>query len=122
MAINIKDCGGQAAAIRAAANAACANAAGTITDADLRRSIQNRCRNLTVECENNCSGTKLGYTYRFTFFWLFTIYKFKTVHLCLNHIRRASIADIILHEVAHTCCWDHGDGKGVPGNNGRLPN
>ena len=28
----------------------------------------------------------------------------------------------MIHELAHTCGWEHGDGKGVPGNkDGRLP-
>lgn len=121
MALTIEDCGGQSAAIRTAAQAACANL-GTITDNDLRNCIQEQCNDGTIECENNCRTGKLGYAYRFTFFWLFTIYKFKTIHLCLNNIRRASISDIILHEWAHTCCWDHGDGNGVPGNNGTIPN
>ena len=30
-------------------------------------------------------------------------------------------AKAMVHELAHSCGWQHGDGKGVPGNNGVMP-
>ena len=120
MPITVNDCGGNTARVQAAARAACANLA-VITDATLRACIQLRCNNGTIECEDDCDDGVLGYVYQIRIFG-FTFFKFKTVHLCINNIVRASIADIILHEFAHTCCWEHFDGQGVPGNNGTIPN
>jgi hypothetical protein len=46
------------------------------------------------------------------------VFKIKSsdVHLCLSNIDRlrTDASATLMHEWAHTCCWDHGDGKGVP--------
>lgn len=49
-------------------------------------------------------------------------HKSSTIHFCVNNFRAVNIGDLAVHEWAHSCCWDHGDGKGVPGNSGALFN
>jgi hypothetical protein len=45
----------------------------------------------------------------------------KVVHLCIDHIRsNAQLVSVLVHEFAHSCCWDHGDGQGVPGDDGTI--
>ena len=39
-----------------------------------------------------------------------------TIHLCVaNHEGEMTLlAETLVHEFAHACCWKHGDGAGVP--------
>jgi hypothetical protein len=116
------NCRNQTAAIQAAVTAACAALGTTITDQALRGCIQERCDGATIECEDCKTRNLLGYNNQISFFGLFTIWKSSTVHICVNNVRHANKGDIVIHEWAHSCCWDHGDGQGVPGDNGTLPN
>jgi hypothetical protein len=79
-----------------------------ITDASLRGCMRTRHYNGDVECENDCPAGEGGYV-------LDDLNR--TIHICMNRLppgARDAIADTILHEWAHTCGWDHGEGKGVP--------
>jgi hypothetical protein len=56
----------------------------------------------------------LGFT---TYYFSFGLkIKSSDVHLCLSNIDRLGddASATLMHEWAHTCCWEHGDGKGVP--------
>ena len=83
-----------------------------ITDNELRNCIQERLtKNGTIKCETCSDPRRLGYN---TWWWFFGWHKSKKIHICTNNASTADIPDTILHEFAHSCCWDHGDGKGVP--------
>jgi hypothetical protein len=36
-------------------------------------------------------------------------------------LSRRCRAQAMVHELAHSCGWHHGDGQGVPGDEGTLP-
>jgi hypothetical protein len=87
-----------------------------ITAAELRGCMRNRHHDGDLVCEDDCDvvdgANELGYEGTGA-----------TIHLCANMLADArpfKVADVVLHEWAHTCGWEHGEGKGVPGNNGCL--
>ncbi len=48
----------------------------------------------------------------------FTV-KSDDIHICVNNhntrgLPPAELENTLMHEWAHSCCWEHGDGKGVP--------
>jgi hypothetical protein len=106
-------------AIQAAVDRACGSIQHIITDHNLRGCLHDRCLSATVNCEDCKDRNLLGYN---NWYWFFGWHKSTTIALCVNNIRRASVADIVIHEWAHSCCWEHGDGKGVPGNSGSISN
>ena len=96
-----------------------------ITDEDLKRRIKDRLeKSGAIECECDCEDPdELGYN-RPIFFFFWKIGAWPTIHLCKNNIERfgdeEDIWQIILHEFAHSACWDHWGNKGVPGDDGEL--
>jgi hypothetical protein len=42
------------------------------------------------------------------------------IYWCELPRSRRCRAEIMVHELAHSCGWHHGDGQGVPANNGDL--
>jgi hypothetical protein len=113
------NCRGQDGAIQTAVSSACGNLGTTITDAELRSCIQQRCESAEIQCEDCKDRNLLGYN---NWWWFLGWHKSSTIHFCVNNIRNANLGDVAVHEWAHSCCWNHGDGKGVPGNDGSLPN
>ena len=109
---------GLAATIRQSVELKCGALQHTITDQSLRGCLHTRCESATIQCEDCKQSTLLGYN---NAFWFFGWHKSTTVNLCVNNLRRANIGDVVMHEWAHSCCWSHGDGHGVPGNDGSLP-
>lgn len=91
-----------------------------ITSRGLRKCIRGRARSGRIEC-HICEDTDLyGINY-----WVVVNGSKQSaqivIHLCLNNIPQGDpslLEDILMHEWAHSCCWDHGDGDGVPGNSG----
>src|SRR5262245_35485095 len=94
--------------------------AGQITDQDLidciRRKAQgnNEVRNHSEQVEGHESD--YGIHERRTI-GPFIIWKSDDIHISLrNHVGLppAELENTLMHEWAHSCCWEHGDGKGVP--------
>lgn len=122
--ITIEDCGDCLKKVQEQLDKACKNN-DIVTDKDLRDCIKDRCeKSGTVECEFDCDDGVLGYNRWFTFFGLFKIWASSTIHLCKNNIEKYGYEDdmwkIIIHEFAHSCCWNHGDNHGVPGDDGTI--
>jgi hypothetical protein len=47
----------------------------------------------------------------------FVVWKSDDINVSLNNHARLpprELESTLMHEWAHACCWDHGDGKGVP--------
>jgi hypothetical protein len=59
-----------------------------------------------------------SYVRGYTTWWRIGPFRIKSdeVHICLGNIDRQGTvpAATLMHELAHTCCWDDGEGKGVP--------
>jgi|WetSurSiteA1Bulk_404760.scaffolds.fasta_scaffold01010_5 hypothetical protein len=108
--------------IRDAIKEACDAVDTFITDSSLCSCIHDRCANSTVICEDCSDSTILGYNNKW---WFFGWHKDDEIHLCINNIIAnadlSGLGEIAVHEWAHSCCWDEGDGKGVPGDSGYYP-
>ena len=117
--VNLVNCGGNAT-VTTAVNAALANVE-RITRS-LRKCVRNKLNNATIECHNCEQPNLLGWNDRFTIFGV-KLWASDTFHLCINNIGNNAnrMRDVILHEFAHSCCWDHGNGHGVSGNSGTIP-
>ena len=97
-----------------AANNVIANL-GQITNDELRDCIRNKANNGTVEIEECDDAALLGWNTWIAVFG-FKLWASGTIHVCINnHGNNAQLLrDTLMHEWAHSCCWDHGDGQGVP--------
>jgi hypothetical protein len=98
-----------------------------IDDELLMSCMRRQCRNITVTCgewsREQCkslrqasSGTLLALTFTV---WRGTPHRFYPVeqtHWCEEPASRGCILKAVIHEVAHSCGWDHGHGHNVPGN------
>lgn len=90
-------------------------ARGEITGDSLRDCIRNRAQGSdTIYLETCDNPILLGYN-RYIGFGTVKI-KSSDIHLCINNIERlgASISGRLLHEWAHSCCWEHTDPGNVP--------
>lgn len=88
----------------------------SVTDRRLRRCIIGKLAgggDIVVEaCED---PDLLGWN-AWTVFFGFKLSASSTIHVCVgNHgADDVLLEETLVHEFAHACCWDHGDGKGVP--------
>jgi hypothetical protein len=109
---------GDQADIQQAINDVLSHLTTQITDDDLQRCIRAKATGngkIFIGGDECYSNTGLrGYT-TWTSLGPFTHHS-NDVHLCLGNIRRQGTVPgaTLMHEWAHTCGWDHGDGKGVP--------
>jgi RHS repeat-associated protein len=100
--------------IQQQANFACSNLQG-ITNPKLRACIQKSCDKGTVKCkgkgDKNCQDAG-GYGGKFL------IFTSRTANLCPDNwppwTSPSYAGDAVIHEFAHGCGWNHGDGGGVP--------
>jgi hypothetical protein len=87
-----------------------------VTDPGLRACIMDHMNNASLTCGGgSCSGAVNGYNDENLFF------RSSNIVVCVPQVRTLSTPDIgrlAIHEWAHSCGWDHGDGKGVPGDSG----
>jgi hypothetical protein len=91
-----------------------------ITDEDLRDCIRRKAqgRGRVINQSEAAAGhqTDLGFS-EWRVIGPFVVWKSDDIHISLlNHaaLPPAELENTLMHEWAHTCCWDHGDGKGVP--------
>ena len=90
-----------------------------ITDPNLQQCIRNQAQsNNTIFIDDDgCYTYRLGYAERWSV-GPFTG-KSKDIHVCVNNhnsrgLPPGELENTLMHEWAHTCCWEHGGGKGVP--------
>ena len=87
-----------------------------VTDPGLRVCIMQHMNNASLGCGGGgCDATVNGYNDDYLFF------RSSHIVMCMGKVRNLSTTDIgrlAIHEWAHSCGWDHGDGKGVPGDSG----
>ena len=93
-----------------------------ITAGWLRACIQTHATRGTVILEDCEDPNLLGYN-EWTMLFGYKLWAEDEIHICINNVGNDAnlLADVMLHEWAHACCWDHGDDHGVPGDNGSLP-
>ena len=87
-----------------------------VTDPGLRVCIMQHMNNASLGCGGGgCDATVNGYNDDYLLF------RSSHIVMCVGNVRNLSTTDIgrlAIHEWAHSCGWDHGDGKGVPGDSG----
>lgn len=93
-----------------------------ITDPKLKKCIQKRCEMGRIKCRGDCGPDRIAEGN----LPLMGIFKYKTAIICANthpqrpgFLDRGSLGSSVIHEWAHNCGWNHGDGKGVPSDPGR---
>ncbi|ETX08466.1 hypothetical protein [Candidatus Entotheonella palauensis] len=94
-----------------------------VTAGWLRARIQTRATTGTVILEECEDPLLLGDNVWHHYLWGLYTSKDEEIHICINNIGNNDdlLADVMLHEWAHSCCWSHGDNHGVPGNDGAPP-
>lgn len=88
-----------------------------VTDPKLASCIKKRCEKAEIRCDwgRNCSPGDLGYNQ------VTLGFRSRNIYICAKNITNPnSLGAIAVHEWAHSCGWEHGDGKGVPGNSGEM--
>lgn len=109
-------CGDKESGIRTGASNACSSVSSTITDAKLKACMEKRCREAKINCETCKDNRDLGSNT----WYLWTIPS-KTISVCTNNPHLLNkLENVLLHEWAHSCGWDHYQGGGVPGQNGFI--
>ena len=92
--------------VELAAEVACKDMIGRITDAALRYCLEYRCKTSKLICDPSC--TDWGRT------WCIPSNPgARKVNICVNQLNY-HLAETILHELSHSCGWVHGMGRGVP--------
>jgi len=116
---SVTGCGDEESRIRSEVIRACGNLDSVISDPELRECIRERCDKAEIRCEEPaaCDGDECAYTSCFL-----SVFCSSGVHLCTDNPSPAckKYGEIAVHEWAHSCGWDHGDGKGVPGDTGKI--
>ncbi len=113
--------------VSAIAIKACTDATKYIINSALSRCIQKRCESdgvITchggpIECRYKVGKENSGTNWSFTFSDFHSLrVPEKRVNICLGNLAHSPtpVGSAIIHETAHSCGWDHGDGEGVPGD------
>lgn len=106
----------------------CRAAAESVDDTCLRECIQLQCSGVLVKCsdyiQQKCrdDGKKRrGDIGGFVFRGAQTCRQPKEeIYWCELPMSDKCRAQTMVHELAHSCGWNHGDGHGVPGDSGEL--
>jgi hypothetical protein len=105
----------------------CIEEAHKIDDELLMSCMRRQCRDITVTCSEwsrqQCKAltespgsTLLAFTVTH---WRGTLHRFYPVdetHWCEQSASRGCIVKAVIHELAHSCGWDHRQGHNVPGD------
>ena len=106
----------------------CLEEASRIDEELLMNCMRRQCRDITVTCSEwsrkECEVMREGPDSVLLAFTLTTssgmhhrFYPVKETHWCEEPASRECIIKAVIHELAHSCGWDHGQGHKVPGNN-----
>ena len=104
----------------------CREEATKISDELLRMCMLRQCQDIEITCSEwsrlECKeqtppgGTLLAFTVMQYHGTLHSFYPVKETHWCEISSSHECIVKAVVHEVAHSCGWDHRQGKSVPGD------
>lgn len=105
----------------------CHEEAARIDDELLMSCIRRQCSGITVTCSEwsrqKCREQSLRYSSAVLAFTVvprsgapYRFYPVKETHWCEDPASRECITKVVIHELAHSCGWNHRQGHGVPGN------
>lgn len=105
----------------------CQLAAQSITHVELRQCVESQCSAIQINCgskdiQEKCreKNGALGYVERPSHVQPSFKQPLKDVNWCEEPASRDCRAKAMVHELAHSCGWHHGQGLGVPANNGLI--
>lgn len=109
----------------------CQAAARVITHACLRQCVELQCAGVKINCqseevqkrcrERNGEGiVALGYVVRFSDRPTSCENPSSEVNWCEEPVSRRCRAKAMVHELAHSCGWRHGQGHSVPADDGDI--
>lgn len=105
----------------------CQSAAQSITQVDFRQCVELQCSAIQINCgskdiQKKCAEKNgaLGYVERPSHVQPSFKQPLKDVNWCEDPASRDCRAKAMVHELAHSCGWHHGQGLGVPANNGLI--
>ena len=109
---SVSGCCGNEDTVRNEVRGSCSKVTNNISNPPLMACVLKRCADATLECEKDCDPPTLGYNRSFLGI------RSSTIHVCTNTAPPWKYGEIAIHEWAHSCGWDHGEGSGVPGDSG----
>ncbi|MEK9141789.1 MAG: RHS repeat-associated core domain-containing protein, partial [Nitrospirota bacterium] len=109
---SVSGCCGNEDTVRNEVRGSCGKVTNNISNPPLMACVLKRCADATLECEKDCDPPTLGYNRSFLGI------RSSTIHVCTNTAPPWKYGEIAIHEWAHSCGWDHGEGSGVPGDSG----
>jgi hypothetical protein len=103
----------------------CREAARVIGNEELRACVSEQCGDISLVCDEEtrkiCKAmgraeqrTIMAYVVRLDS--TSTSSRVKEAHWCEESASFQCILKVVIHELAHSCGWHHGNGGGVPGN------
>lgn len=109
----------------------CREEAARIDDELLMSCIRRQCSGITVTCSEwsrqKCreesqlsSSAVLAFTLVPRSGTLYRFYPVKETHWCEDPASPECITKVVIHELAHSCGWNHRQGHNVPGNDPEL--
>jgi hypothetical protein len=110
------DCGCNKEKMERELNSICLYVDYFVTDKSLASCIKERCNSGQVNCQTKssslyCDSETLGYNLGFG------PIRDSSINLCVDTKGiEKTFAATAIHEWAHSCGWDHGGGKGIPGD------
>jgi RHS repeat-associated protein len=115
----VGNCRGKEQQIKNELNSACKKLVENICDKNVKKCVQKSCEESKVSCGGSSCTDKslLGQSWQGN-----SLFKFQNITLCVDNFGKASFGETAIHEWAHGCGWNHGDGGGVPGNDGKSNN
>lgn len=105
----------------------CVKETAQISEELLRNCMRRQCRDITVTCSEwsrkRCKADSQEYGNAVLAFTLMTyhgtlhrFYPVKETYWCEEPASHGCIVKAVIHELAHSCGWDHGQGENVPGH------
>jgi hypothetical protein len=105
----------------------CLQEASALREELLRMCVRRQCRDITVtcsersraQCQEWSQGTRstmLGFTLMTFHGTHHRFYPVEEIHWCEEPASRECILKAVIHELAHSCGWDHKQGWNVPGD------
>jgi hypothetical protein len=110
----------------------CIKATQSITQDCLRRCIELQCAGVQINCDEaaraKCKKDREEGILTLGYVWMnrtMTLEKTcknprREINWCEWDVSRECRAKGMVHELAHTCGWNHDQGLGVPGNDGTI--
>jgi hypothetical protein len=106
----------------------CVDATSEITSELLSSCMRQQCRNLTITCgewsrsicraenQSHAGSALIAFTVVTYYGTLHSFFPVQETYWCEEPAAHSCVVKAVIHEIAHSCGWDHKQGHNVPGN------